>query len=871
MTRDAFATGAAGLGTCVSSARAAADPQPAAERDDVFRRRAPCLAICLALAAGILADAHVPLDFGVWWCSAAAAAVAWLIARALRRDQLGAACLCVAALGLGAARHHLYCRVRPPDSLLRYLRDTPQPVQLSGSVRTLPQVRRRATPTHWHGAYELRFGLECTALETDMRSCPARGTVQVVVSMDASVETRLGRGELLWEPGTPVSIYGKLHRPRGRSNPGGFDYEEDLRSRGIDAVLYVSDEAYLSLGLEPDAVSAASPETIGLAAWLGTTSGQCLRSVRAATARALRSELSGPSRAVATALLLGDRTQLDSELSDAFVASGTMHLLSISGLHVGLFAVLLATLCRVAQCSLWTTSLVVAGGVLAYAGLADVRPPIIRAVTLVLVWCAGMPWFRSPCPLNTLALAAIVILFRNPTDLFDPGAQLSFLALLGILSRDALFRYGPDIGQVHARELREQSRWHDGLHSLWGHLQQQLTVMVSIWLWTMPLQAAVFHVVSPIGILCNLILIPLLTPILGCGFLFIVCAAGPEPLLNTAGWMFDHSLRGLLSLVWLAARVPGGHFSLPTPATWWLVGHYVVMFVMVRNACRRSLRWIVILAWFVVGLGAGLWPQTDEVLRCTALDVGHGCAILIEFPNGRTLLYDAGAMTGGERAFRTVAGAMHEFGHVGIDALVISHADVDHCNAVPQLLSHNAIGVLLVSSQFLDVEEAIVEQVLEAAWQSGTPVRLVERGDLIVLDERVPVRVRHPDRAFQGVSDNSDSLVLDVEFATQHVLLTGDLEDDGLQALLAHAPGRVLMMLVPHHGSQNVRHRALAEWCRPEWGIVSAGQRLAWTALHEQYGATTRLLWTRYAGAVTFNVHPGGHVHVQTHHVPVDR
>ncbi len=146
----------------------------------------------------------------------------------------------------------------------------------------------------------------------------------------------------------------------------------------------------------------------------------------------LSADLSPRNAPVATALLFGSRLQMDDDIRDAFVRTGLLHVLSISGMHVAILACLLWGLARFAGLGVRATSLAMIAGVIGYAFVTDCRPPVIRATILVSVYASTRLWFRRPALVNSLALAAIVVLLWNPSDLFDVGTQLSFLAVLGI-------------------------------------------------------------------------------------------------------------------------------------------------------------------------------------------------------------------------------------------------------------------------------------------------------------------------------------------------------------------------------------------------------------------------------------------------------
>jgi competence protein ComEC len=294
-----------------------------------------------------------------------------------------------------------------------------------------------------------------------------------------------------------------------------------------------------------------------------------------------------------------------------------------------------------------------------------------------------------------------------------------------------------------------------------------------------------------------------------------------------------------------------------------LIGFYVLLFLVV---CRRRIwlsrdwAWRGIWGWIVTGLFVALLPIGRPGLRVTFLSVGHGCSILVETPNGRTLLYDVGMINDGRRAAQVAKTALWHRNHTRIDVLTISHADVDHFNGVPHLLKSVAIGRLLVPRQFLDFEQPPVLTTCEHAYQQGVPIQLLWTDDRIELDEDVSIRVLHPNIDFKSSRDNAGSLVLLIEYHGCRLLLTGDLEDEGLQRLLSQPSIDVDVLLAPHHGSLAANPVALANWAKPEWVIVSGGRAELLPELRQRYGNQCQVISTMSQGAVEFEITDSGQI-----------
>jgi competence protein ComEC len=157
-----------------------------------------------------------------------------------------------------------------------------------------------------------------------------------------------------------------------------------------------------------------------------------------------------------------------------------------------------------------------------------------------------------------------------------------------------------------------------------------------------------------------------------------------------------------------------------------------------------------------------------------------------------------------------------------------------------------------------------VRATCEELARRGVPIRFVWSGDRLPVDSRVGIEFLHPAADSRLTPDNANSLVLSVEFGGRTILLTGDLEAAGLDALLAKSPRHADVLLAPHHGSRGANTRPLAEWARPGWVIVSGGRHDLDARLHEIYGPESRLLSTHDCGAITFVIDAHGGIRCET-------
>jgi competence protein ComEC len=246
------------------------------------------------------------------------------------------------------------------------------------------------------------------------------------------------------------------------------------------------------------------------------------------------------------------------------------------------------------------------------------------------------------------------------------------------------------------------------------------------------------------------------------------------------------------------------------------------------------------------------------------LSVGHGEAVVIELPGGKTLLYDAGRLGSPSSAARSVAGYLWSRGIWHLDAVVLSHADLDHYNALPALLRKFSVGVVYVSPVMFDRPNRALATLRDAIRKAGVPLREVWSGDLLQTGGTARLEVLHPPRGGVLGSDNANSIVLAFEYQGRRLLLTGDLESPGLDDVMAEVPYDCDVLQAPHHGSPNSDPPGFADWSTPGWAVISGGERDQLEVVKTAYASRgSQVLHTATAGAI--------HVQVAEGQISVDR
>ncbi len=840
----------------------------------VQRRRAPAISVLLVFVAGIVLDSLVSWSGWVWLSAIGAALATAVVARFAKQHWLSVSCLLIAVAAAGAVRHHDAWSVGEANEIGLFATDEARPAQLRGVITQRPIVSQadgNESPRGGRSRTRTTFVIRCRQLRDGDKWVEVTGLVRVDIASEVS-GLRIG---------DEVQLIGRLALPFPPGNVGEFDFAAMLRRQGIRAVLRCRSQDAVSVCQRHDGLCEK------LQRWQMAGREQC--------ETLLKEKLSPETTSVAIALLLGTRTRMSPLQREAFVESGTMHVLAISGLNVAILAMFVSVTCRLLNLSRAITAVLLLTLVGGYTAITDAGPPVVRASLLVYLAALGWPWDRPVHSSNLLAVTGLGVLLWTPTDAFSVGAQLSFLAVAVILWQSGRHRMAEQADAESDPNANEQSAstddklkqepttkrdviealeeslpttWPRRLFRLtWYALRESVSVSIFIWIFTAPVIAGQFHLVSPVGVLANIPLLPVASVALCLGYSVLMLGFVSSTLAGWLAVLFDWSLRLMLLIVDVAARFSCGHLYVPTPPTWWLVGAAVCLaslFWWRSRMLRRHLGWKAFCVWLIIGLLVPLIPRQPGPLRCTVLSVGHGLSVLIETPGGRTLLYDAGTMGDSRRATNVVQQALWYRGLSHLDGIVLSHADSDHINGVSGLIRTLPVKRLFVSPQFLDWRQPAVSEVLNCVSHCEVPIQLIWQGDSLRLDEGVHCRVLHPQAEDKLANDNANSVVLSIEYAGRRLLLTGDLERDGLARLLQTEPIHADVLVSPHHGSLGANTTDLARWARPSWLAVSGDRRVSLATLRTRFGPNVDVLSTSEYGAITFEIDSRGQLTCDT-------
>ncbi len=750
----------------------------------------PASRVLLPLAIGALVGGVAAADgSAAAWLTLAAGAVVLGSLVVIVARRLAPLALLI-GLAAGVARALAATAPLPPDHIARHAGRLP--IAVRGTI--LASDRRGG---------QLRLVLRAVRY----RSAAGRGRASGDVGLTIAHPRRA------WEPGTRLRVVGRLRLPGGFRNPGAGDARRTLARRGIFVTMFLWDDRTVeAVGGSPRGTGVAMLRTLARA--------------RRALGAAIDDAAAEPARGFLHAVLLGEDGVLADAPRRALARAGLSHVTSVSGFHLAAVAAAAVVglrwlLLRCERIALaWNVgklaALAAVPAIVLYAAIAGGSVPASRSLLMYAVLLAALLGDRRADGMRSLAAAALVLALLVP----DVGADISFE--LSFASVAAL------VLALAPRGSAEPAR--RGWRRIVDAVLTPLRVSCAATAATAPLTAWYFQQISLIAPVANLLALPLLGPatlLPGLGALPLVAfspAAG-RLLLRIAAAAAHAGLRVADAF----AAVPGAALETPMPNLAEVILGYVVLLTPVwwrrLAGWRRHLFAAVVMLLVATDIGYWAWERlVDPRLRVTFLSVGQGDAAVVELPHGGVVVIDGGGLPGGfDTGERVLAPFLHARKVVTLEALALSHPQLDHYGGLAYLAEHFAPrafwsnGETAVAPGFARLERALTA--------AGTR-RVVLRGGMTALARRgVRIEALHPTApAHEDLNDGS--LVLRVAYGAASALFTGDLERPGELELIEgrHGPSpRSVVLKVPHHGSATSSSAALLAAVAPRLAVISAG------------------------------------------------
>ncbi len=747
-----------------------------------------------------------------------------------RKDLWTTVFILLFAAATGAMAHAASARLLPEHHISRQVDDQKRILRLRGFVSEAPAYIK--IHGYHQNAAPVSFVIDGLLLiGEDGSELPLAGRVRV--SLDAKGDALpLTVNRIRY--GTRIQVTGRIARIAGATNPGQMNFRKYNEGLGIYAEYSFLDPANVTL-----------LEGKGGNRWIRWAAQLKRRLNEAIFHRSGQTGFLPPSQAaMVSALTLGDREGISTQTRENFKKSGTMHFLAISGLHLTILTSLLFVILRLCHLGQRPTALIVAVVVLSYAVMTELRPPVVRASVMITLYLLGEAIHRKRELLNVLAFAALVILVSDPASLFAVGFQLSFVAVAsmillhrrldGFLSRP--FTGGP-------LERLRQSRIRIFNLPL-QYVRRSLNISLSVWIGLFPLLALYFHISTPMTVVANVVLFPIVAAILYLSVLIFVLGGVLGAYLSTPYVALGWAVGALEDATGFFVMNDRAHLHMVGFTLLLAVLYYAVGILWVNRERLRLSRSVLAAAGAAVIIAVIVRhnsPVTPDATEITLFDVGNGTTALIQTASGETILYDGKGRK--RNAGKYVLLPYLDLKRVRkLDAVIASPAPGGRAYATPQLIDTTSFDQLFVSTTIADFST------LDLPLQEPSGTHLLGfRGTSLEIFSL----------AHKG---NTAPAIVMLRESDRRVLILNDLSSETVRLLLESGRDlRADIALLPNRGASTRELQNVLKAVRPRT-ILASGRNNRFLDRLQIYcdEHAIRLYATAHYGAITLRLDGSG-------------
>ncbi|MBI5418238.1 DNA internalization-related competence protein ComEC/Rec2 [Candidatus Poribacteria bacterium] len=620
-----------------------------------------------------------------------------------------------------------------------------------------------------------------TSFTLEVQDVPSDCINKGLLTHGEKIKVNIYNSEKKYFYGDILKIDGRLKTVQIKCNPGGLDKKYQMDN--IQKIINVKDTKSIKIGFNPDS-------KINYYLFL----------LHEKIVYRIKQYLKSPYDAILLGVLLGDTAEIPEKIVDLLQKSGLAHILSVSGLHVGILSYFIYLLLSMLPISEHIKSILNILILFAYAILTGATPPVMRSALMVSSLHLAGIFKRNTVTGNFLLLALLITLVVSPLTIFSIGLILSY-TITG-----CLIYFTPAI--------------EERIQFLPRFIRLPVAATLAAALGSCPLTIYFFYIISPISIMLNILIIPLVSLIMGSGIALIFGSLLFSPFAKIFAEILIFFITIFIKTTAFFTSLPGAYFYLPAPNFFIVISFFIFIF-LIFNPLNLIKKLGII--QFLMILNLLLWKEifafNGWMLKMNFIDVGQGDAIFTTLPGNKNLLIDGGPRQNEVEYFLRHNGVWE------IDTLAITHTDLDHVAGLYKILERFKVNKIYFNLP--EIQKLTFDEKNFIEWIKKTKIKYypAHKNDNITVSPFVEFKVFNPAHGNIYTSSNNNSIVTRLSYKKFSIFLTGDMEKKAEKDILIQDSTLTSTFLkIAHHGSKSSTGEAFLAAINPEVSIISVGR-----------------------------------------------
>lgn len=591
------------------------------------------------------------------------------------------------------------------------------------------------------------------------------------------------------EYGNKISVIGTYKKPTERRNYKGYDYMKYLKTKKICGSLIVDGEVKLIKTKNINPIF-----TI-------------INKLSIIFKQNLKKLLPKQEAELEQGILLGDTSDIESDIKDDFRECNLSHMLAVSGAHLSYLVLGINTVLSKKAFGIRRRKILSIIFILIFMVIVNMSSSVVRAGISTIVAIFATLIYRKQDTYTTISIALLLTLLNNPFAILDVGLQLSYLATLSIIVFYSKFT---------------QKQFNNKVKK---YLYESAILTVSANILILPITIYEFNTIPINSMISNLLAGPLLGICIILGMFTVIISIILFPVSKLIAFPLQIILKILIKIIELISKIPFGNYTVKTP--WFIVVFltYVIIATLIYNKKRiTKILTMVTLIIFVV-MQVCTFINIDGKLKIYFIDVGQGDSMLVRTVRGKNILIDGGGSKDPDYDIgeKILVPYLLDRRIKTLDYVIISHFDEDHATGVAQILGKIDVSSIILTRQL--EENDIYRHILSIAKEKKIKLIYVKEGDVLKIGG-IKISIIHPENKLMINNPmNNNSIVCKVEYNSFSMLLTGDIEMEAEELILRKNINlKADVLKVAHHGSKTSTTGEFLKAINPKVALIGVGK-----------------------------------------------